>query len=104
MADKAIAACPNPKKLLRYIGQHVGLKTKGHPGVTREAQIAALSPYLTYMADYEVMSLWEICNRYGWFALRRSVLDPYLRRANGILYEDEEPTFTDLDERGKRER
>lgn len=39
----------------------------------------------------------EICNSAGWFALRRSHLDPFLRATNGIMYEDEAPTFAALD-------
>jgi hypothetical protein len=97
MAAKTIAACPDPKKLLQFVGQHIGLDMKGHPGITREAEIAALGPYLAYMAHHEIMDLWETCNTFGWFSLRRSFLDPHLRATNGILYEDEAPTFADLD-------
>lgn len=102
MAGKAIAACPEPKTLLQYVGQHMGLHTEGHPGIVRQSQIAALAPYLGYMAKHEVDSLWEICNRMGWFEIRRSLLDPFLREKNGILYEDEAPTFAALDDMVQR--
>jgi hypothetical protein len=98
LAGEAIAACADPKKLLQYIGQHIGFQLWRHPGITREAQIVALAPYLPHLAHHEVMSLWELCNQSGWFTLRRSHLDPHLRATSDILFEDEAPTFAALDD------
>lgn len=93
-----IAECSEPDVLLKFVGQHIGIKTIGHPGITRPAQIAAVAPYLSHFAEYEVSGLWEVCNSHGWFAERRSLLDPYLRKNGGILYVDDAATFADLDE------
>jgi hypothetical protein len=93
-----MAECSEPDVLLKYIGQHIGLKTKGHPGITRPAQIAALAPYLPHFAKHEVEGLWEVCNSHGWFAERNALLDPYLRQNGSILYVDDVATFAALDE------
>ncbi len=93
-----MAECSEQDVLLKYIGQHVGLKTQGHPGITRPAQIAALAPYLSHFAEHEVRDLWEVCNSHGWFAERSALLDPYLRQNGGILYVDDVATFAALDE------
>jgi hypothetical protein len=98
LVHTTMAECSEPDVLLKYIGQHIGLKTIGHPGITRPAQIAALAPYLSHFAEYEVRDLWEVCNSHGWFAERRALLDPYLRQNGGILYVDDAATFAALDE------
>jgi hypothetical protein len=95
---QALADCTEPQVLLKHLGQHIGLKTEGHPGITRSAQIESLAPYLRYLGKHTIMGLWDICNEHGWFDLRRSVLDPHLRQSGGILYEDEAPTFAALDD------
>jgi hypothetical protein len=97
MVSKVVNACPDPKSLFQFIGQHFGLRTHGHPGISRKSQMAALVPYLQYLAHHDVVGLCEVCNRLGWFSLRRSILDPHLRAAGSILYEDEAPTFAALD-------
>lgn len=97
LAGATIADTSEPKVLLRYIGQHIGLRTKGHPGITRQDQVISLAPYLTYLAKYEVLELWAICNEHGWFDIRQRVLDPHLRQNGGILYVDEQLTFAALD-------
>jgi hypothetical protein len=93
-----VAECSDPDVLLKYIGHHIGLKTTGHPGITRPAQVAALAPYLPHFARHEVIDLWEVCNSHGWFAERNALLDPYLRQNGGILYVDDLATFASLDE------
>jgi hypothetical protein len=98
MVGDLVATCPDPNSVLQYIVQHMEFGERGHPGITREAQILALTPYVAYLRRHETTELWAICNKYGWFALRRSRLDPHLRATNGILYEDEAPTFAALDD------
>ena len=51
---------------------------KGHPGLTREAQVRALLPYLNLLSEGDLWSLWEECNRHGWFDVRRLHLDALL--------------------------
>jgi hypothetical protein len=64
---------------------HFGIKVKGHPGLTREAQVRALAPYLHLLSPMDLGTLWEACNDHGWFATRRALLDerlqpPFLER------------------------
>lgn len=84
-AQVAINECPEPAKLLEHLSIHFGIRTKGRPGLTREAQVLALAPYLHLLSPMDIGDLWEACNDRGWFAIRRELLDgrlqpPYLQR------------------------
>jgi len=70
--------CPDPTKLLEYLHIHLGVRSKGHPGITRESQIRALVPYLGFMSQMDIHALWDACNDRGWYALRKDLLDPFL--------------------------
>lgn len=96
-AEAAIAGAANPKELLKHIRLHLGINLEGHPGITHEGQILALVPYLSYLGEHEVKALRDICNRRGWFSLRLTHIDPYLRILKGLLYEDDDATYADLD-------
>jgi len=83
-AQAAINECPEPAKLMKYLGHHFGCRVKGHPGIIREAQVLALAPYLHLLSPLDVWELWDTCNEHGWFNVRREILDdilqpPYLR-------------------------
>ncbi len=104
MANEALSECPEPELLLKYIGQHIGLRTLGHPGITRSSQIEALAPYFAYMEKYDVEDLFETCNSHGWFKERLSLVDPFLRQGGGIVYVDGEPTFAALDSMAENKR
>jgi hypothetical protein len=84
-AQAAINECPEPVKLMEHLMLHFGVKVKGHPGLTREAQVLALAPYLHLLSAMDLGTLWEACNDHGWFAIRRQLLDdrlqpPFLER------------------------
>lgn len=84
-AQAAINECPEPVKLMEHLMFHFGIKVKGHPGLTREAQVRALAPYLHLLSPMDLGTLWEACNDHGWFATRRALLDdrlqpPFLER------------------------
>ena len=83
-AKTAISECPNPAKLLVHLSQHFGIRSTAHPGLTREAQVLALKPYLHLLSPIDIFDLWNECNVRGWFAVRRKLLDerlqpPYLQ-------------------------
>lgn len=75
----AINECPEPAKLMEYLSNHFGVRMKGHPGLTREAQVRALAPYLHLLSSMDLGDLWEACNDHGWFNLRRELLDDRLQ-------------------------
>ncbi|MCK4563763.1 MAG: hypothetical protein KAU94_03700, partial [Verrucomicrobia bacterium] len=79
IAKTAISECPKSVNLLKHISSHFGIKTKGHPGITREAQIHALSSYLHLLSEIDIWFLWEACNDKGWFTLRRELLDEHMK-------------------------
>jgi hypothetical protein len=97
LAHDAITESADSKMMLEHICMHFGIKVGGRRGITRPAQIASLSPYLIHLSRHDVMELWHSCNEHGWYDLRRSLLDPYLRRIVDLEYEDELATFSALD-------
>jgi hypothetical protein len=84
-AQAAISECPEPAKLMGFLSQRFGIRSEGHPGITREAQVLALAPYLHFLSPMDLGTLWEACNDHGWFTIRRDLLDgrlqpPFLER------------------------
>jgi hypothetical protein len=71
---------------------------KGHPGITREAQVQGLVPYLSFLQAHEVMALSDLCNEHGWYGLRQRHLDPLVRKNGGVAYLDDALAMTSLDE------
>jgi hypothetical protein len=78
-ARAAIKECPGPAKLVVHLSAHFGIRWKGHPGLTREAQVRALAPYLDLLSGLDLWQLWQACNDHGWYAARREFLDERLR-------------------------
>lgn len=80
--EKVVAECPAPVKLFEYLASHYGVKTQGRKGITSEAQMMALVPYLGYIDPIIGMyDLWSECNAHGWFELRRQYLDSRMTNA-----------------------
>lgn len=75
LAHEVIISCPDPKEILTHINLRFGIKTIGHPGVTRKEQIEGLTPYLDYLDPSDIHHLWELCNERKWFDFRRIYLD-----------------------------
>lgn len=85
VAQAAISECPQPAQLMEYLSYRFGIRTTGHPGLTREAQVLAVAPYLDLLSATDLWRLWTACNDHGWFATRRKHLDgrlqpPFVRR------------------------
>jgi len=78
-AQAAISECPKPAELMTHLSLKFGIRMKGHPGLTREAQAVALAPYLHLLSPMDIGELWEAFNDLGWFNLRRELLDGHLR-------------------------
>lgn len=95
-ADAAINECPEPAKLLKHVNHHFGLLMKGRPGVTREAQVLALVPYLHLLSPMCVEMLWEACNDHGWFVIRRQFLDDRLPPSSRLRW-DRDQVLLELD-------
>lgn len=98
LVQQAMAQCSDKPKMLEHIQSHFGIRTTGHPGVTRVEQVEALLPYLDYLDDMAIRDLWELCSDRGWMALRKAHLDARLsgkwRRRSGL---DDELMMQDLD-------
>lgn len=99
LVKNAIAECTSPKEMFEHITHHFGIKTIGHPGVTRTEQVRGLVPYLDHIDDMEMYQFWELCNERGWVALRREDLDCRLsgkwRKLSGL---DDATLYNELDE------
>lgn len=78
-AASAIAECPDPGEIFKFVSHRYGIRYVGHPGVTREVQILALEPYLDLIGPQDLLSLADACNMGGWFETRRRILDPRFR-------------------------
>lgn len=76
--QNTVANCPEPAKLFVHLTMHFGVIVKGHPGVTRDSQILALAPYLHFLSSSDILILWDVCNKNGWFKIRRELLDARL--------------------------
>jgi hypothetical protein len=96
-AENAIE-CPEPANLLKHLRWHFGVKVKDHPGITRESQIHALAPYLYLLDPMDIYDLWEVCNKQGWFSIRREFLDDHLQERWVEFKWDKQRAFSQLDE------
>lgn len=98
LIEEAVRECPSPATLFKHIDSHFGIKTIGHPGVTRIEQVEALIPYLDHIGELAIHQFWELCNERGWVTLRRDYLDSRLagqwRTSAGL---DDEALVADLD-------
>lgn len=98
LVSETVRECPSPSTLFEHIDSHFGIKTSGHPGVTRIEQVEGLVPYLDHAGELAIHLFWELCNERGWVKLRRDHLDSRLVgkwRTNAGL--DDEALFADLD-------
>src|SRR5258708_2041860 len=75
LARETVAACPEPPILFQHWSFRVGVRTKGREGLTRQAQVMALGPYLKFFAPIDIWHLWNECNAHGWFQIRRELVD-----------------------------
>jgi hypothetical protein len=78
LAADAIDAAPEPKQIFEHILSRFGYRHTGHPGITREAQVLVLEPYLDLLDARELERLADACNEAGWFDIRRRLLDDRL--------------------------
>lgn len=99
-AAATIAASPEPANLFEHLTSHYGLSTKGEAGITREAQIKALAPYLGILSPEDLRDLADACNKKGWFNLRRELIDPRLRPVDLEIPEAFRVTLDENLERG----
>jgi hypothetical protein len=91
--------------MLKHISMHFGITMSFHPGVNRIEQIEALIPYLDHISDSDIHSLWNLCNKRGWFDFRRTHLDEHLQGPwRTMTYLDESNIFAALDEELKKDR
>ena len=97
MANQAIANCPNPESMFKHVAFHFGYKNRDRSGITRLTQIEVFLPYLDYLEDYDLWSLWQICNEHGWFEFRRQHLDARINSNNATGYVDDSRALADLD-------
>jgi len=70
--------CPDPTKLLEHYILHIGIRTKGHPGITSESQVRAIGLYLKFLPQMDINELWEVCGYHGWHSLQKELLEPLL--------------------------
>jgi hypothetical protein len=95
----AIRNAPEPKKLFKHFSMHFNLKRQGRPSLFRPEQIEAVVPYLDLLDGLSIHDLWNVCNKHGWFTLRRAYLDSrFPTTMRGASYLDASRAMQDLDE------
>lgn len=93
---EVVAQHDDPKTLFAHLGMGFGVHVEGRRGITRLSQMEALLPYLDYLADHDVILLWEACNENGWVGWRRRYLDSRAKQA-GVRYVDADSAMKELD-------
>lgn len=88
---------PEPKCIFQHIMMHFGVRTLGRRGITRFAQVEALMPYLDYLSEFDIQSLWEECGRNGWIEFREQELEERVRSMDTRLFMDDERAMQGLD-------
>jgi hypothetical protein len=101
---KAMADCPDPKDLMKYIDSHYNLKRNGGTGVNRLAQVESLIPYFNLFSDLAIDHFWSLCNERGWFDFRRLHLDRLLTHPRQTEFLGGQNTFRALDEFLEKDR
>ena len=77
---------------------HFNLKRQGRPSLFRPEQIEAVVPYLDLLDGLSIHDLWNVCNKHGWFTLRRAYLDSrFPTTMRGASYLDASRAMQDLD-------
>lgn len=95
---EAMEECPDPVEMLKHLHFHYGILVMGHPGVNRLEQMEALIPYLDHLGSSDIHSLWDNCNKRGWYDYRRTHLDNRLEDPWRTTALDEESNmYSDLD-------
>jgi hypothetical protein len=104
MVEKTINECPAPAKMFAHIDSHFGIRTFGHPGVTRIDQVEGLVPYLGHIDELAVYSFWGLCNQRGWTQFRRDHLDARLGKWRKNAGLDDATLLAELDKELSYER
>lgn len=78
LAKDAIAQAIKPAELLSHVTMHMGWKIQGRTGITRFEQVRLLCEYAGLLSEYDIYSLWKICNEQGWTEFRKTYLDDKL--------------------------
>lgn len=98
LVKQTIESCPKPPEMFNHIGIHYGIRVQGRAGVTRPAQIEALIPYLDHLNEHAVYNFWDVCNRRGWYELRRRHFDARLDKKYGRRDFDDDQIMAVLDD------
>ncbi len=99
-----ICECPSAAKMFEHIDSHFGIKTLGHPGVTRLEQVESLIPYLDHIDEFVIYHFWELCNERRWMKLRREYLDARLGKWRTNAGLDDATLLAELDKELTYER
>ncbi|MGX9728805.1 MAG: hypothetical protein ACTFAK_16275 [Candidatus Electronema sp. VV] len=90
-----------PVDLFKFSGPY--FINSGDRPITRESQLHALVPYLHFLGQMDVYSLWNICNKQIWFNIRRKFLDNHLQDRWVEFKWDKQRAFSQLDDMVNKE-
>jgi hypothetical protein len=98
MVQESMRDCPVPAKMFEHLEIRYGIQTVGRPGITRRDQIEALVPYAVHFHSLTIHTLWQLCNKNGWYDLRRQYFDELIDRKYRRLFLDNAEIAARFDE------
>lgn len=75
LVKDAINRAPDPRKLLKYLDHHWHVGGTSQHGRLTPLRLSAIEPYLDFLEEMPISSLWTACNVDGFYEWRRTHLD-----------------------------
>lgn len=100
--ETAVDECPEPANLFKFLSQRI-INSGDRSNITRESQLNGLISYLHFLSPMDIHDLWNVCNKQGWFSIRRAFLDDRLQDRWVEFKWDKQRAFSQLDEMVNKE-
>jgi hypothetical protein len=100
--ETAVDECPEPANLFKFLSQRI-INSGDRSSITRESQLNGLISYLHFLSPMDVHDLWNVCNKQGWFSIRREFLDDRLQDRWVEFKWDKQRAFSQLDDMVNKE-
>ncbi|CAK8717683.1 ATP-binding protein [Candidatus Electronema aureum] len=100
--ETAVDECPEPANLFKFLSQRI-VTTGDRSGIARKTQLHALVDYLKFLSPMDIHDLWNVCNKQGWFSIRRKFLDDRLQDRWVEFKWDKQRAFSQLDDMVNKE-
>jgi len=82
LANDSFNEISDRPKMFRHLTMHFGFNVAGRSHKMTKEHLKSIEPYLDYVEEQQLFSLWHECNRHKWFAWRRNRLDHRIRKVS----------------------